>query len=214
MLFVDKDGWVNNPIITTEPRPMIEHEPIGSIRAVVLHRTATANANSVLNAWNTQNEGAHFLISELGNIYQTASLKRQCWHVGKIYARCRTTGTCTEQDAKYLEGILRKKNTNWGSKFILITKHELSKNYPQRFPHNHDSLGIEVVGEIKSNCEIYEMPSQLQLKSVIWLLDELVATYGFSLKDIYAHGKIAHKNKSEGVLLLKAYTIHKQREAK
>ena len=211
MLVIDKNGWVNSPKIIKEHRSTIEHSPIALVNAVVLHRTGTGNAKSVLNAWNTQKEGTHFLISENGKIFQTASVKKQCWHVGKLYSKCRTVSSCSEEDAKSIENILHKKNTSWGKKFRLVTRHELKKDYPLRFPHNHDSLGIEVVGLISNNSDIYEIPNKSQLDSLFWLLDEIISTYSISLKDIYAHGEIAHKDrkKSEGAASLKAYAIYK-----
>lgn len=111
-----------------------------------------------------------------------------------------------------MEAILHKKDINWGKKFGLITQRELKKNYPIRFPHNHDSLGIEVVGVMSRDSEIYEIPNKLQLDSLFWLLDKIIAIYRISIKDIYAHGKIAHKdkNKSEGAASLKAYAVYKR----
>ncbi|MGD9006545.1 MAG: hypothetical protein PVG41_01425 [Desulfobacteraceae bacterium] len=60
--------------------------------------------------------------------------------------------------------------------------------------------------------EIYEIPNKQQLDSLFWLLDELISTYNVSIKDIYAHGKIAHKDrkKSEGASALKAYFVYYQ----
>ncbi len=106
---------------------------------------------------------------------------------------------------------MHKKNTSWGDKFKLITRHELTKDYPTRFPHNIDSIGIEIVGLISEENEIYETPNKLQLESLFWLVDELISLYGLSIKDLYAHGKIAHKDpkKSEGASALKAYAIKK-----
>ena len=211
MLKMDVKGWIDNKKVQKEQRTAIEHSPIASINAIVLHRTGSTTASSVLNAWKSKKEGTHFLISENGEIYQTASLKKQCWHVGKLYSKCRTTTSCSKEDAASLEKILHKKNISWGKKFRLVTKSELTKSYPNRFPHNHDSLGIEIVGVLSKEKEIYEIPNKKQLESLYWLLDELVATYSLSVKDIYAHGKIAHKdkNKSEGASALKAYTLKK-----
>jgi hypothetical protein len=58
--------------------------------------------------------------------------------------------------------------------------------------------------------EIYEIPNQSQLAALFWLLDELISKYGFTIKDIYAHGKIAHKDpkKSEGAASLKEYCTY------
>ena len=216
MLYVNKDGWISNPLIIEKHRTTIEHSQIGPINGLVLHRTGTLNADAVLNAWKTQKEGTHFLVSENGKIFQTASLKKQCWHVGKIYSRCRELGSCSEEDAKAIEEVLHKKNTSWGKRFRLITRRELKKSYPLRYPHNHDSLGIEVVGVMSEAKEIYDIPNKLQLTSLFWLIDELISTYKFSLNDIYAHGEIAHKDikKSEGAASLKAYYIYKQGQNK
>jgi len=211
MLISDVNGYIKNNKIKNETRPAIEHSAIGTINAIVLHRTGSLTGKSVLNAWNTKKEGTHFLISETGVIYQTASIKKQCWHVGKLYAKCRTTTSCSSDDAKAIESILRKKNTSWGQKFRLVTRHELKKDYPARFPHNHDSLGIEIVGMISNQKEVYETPNELQLTALSWLLDELISTYNITIKDIFSHGKIAHKdkNKSEGASALKAYRVSK-----
>ncbi|MBA35369.1 MAG: N-acetylmuramoyl-L-alanine amidase [Oleispira sp.] len=150
-------------------------------------------------------------MSETGKIFQTASLHYQCWHVGKLYSKCRTVSSCEKKDSEVIERLLHKKNTSWGDKFKLITRHELTKDYPTRFPHNIDSIGIEIVGLISEENEIYETPNKLQLESLFWLVDELISLYGLSIKDLYAHGKIAHKDpkKSEGASALKAYAIKK-----
>ena len=211
MLRKDKDGWITSLKIHKEHRPAIEKAPIGTVTAIVLHRTGSNNAQSVLNSWESKQEGTHFLISEAGKIYQTASLNNQCWHVGKLYSKCRAVSSCEKEDAEAIEGILHKKNTNWGKKFKLVTRHELKKDYPARFPHNIDSIGIEIVGLISKTSEIYETPNNLQLNGLFWLVDELVSTYGLSIKDLYAHGQIAHKDtkKSEGTSSLNAYAIHR-----
>lgn len=151
MLNRDKDGWIINQKINKEHRPAIEKSPIGSVKALVLHRTGSGTAQSVLNAWKTKPEGTHFLISGTGKIYQTASLNKQCWHTGKLYSRCRTTSSCEKEDALAIEEILHRKNASWGTKFRLVTRHELKKEYPDRFPHNIDSIGIEIVGRISKN---------------------------------------------------------------
>lgn len=212
MLAIDKNGWTSNHKITLQECSAIEHLPLHKINALVLHRTDTSTAKSVLNAWKTRKEGAHFLISETGSIYQTASLKRQCWHVGKLYSRCRQTSSCSKEDAKKIEEILHRKNTHWGKKYRLITRLELNKNYPARFPQNMDSIGVEIVGLLSGKTEIYEIPNKLQLNSLFWLVDELLSTFSLTLNDIYAHGKIAHKDKlkSEGASALKAYAIHRK----
>lgn len=207
MLEVDKNGWITNFKIVKEPRSAIEHSPLICINAVVVHRTNSATAQAVLDTWKKRQEGTHFLISENGKIFQTASIKKQCWHTGQIYARCAKTKTCSVKDAKAIEKILHKKNTGWRVKYNRVAAHEKKKLYPDRFPHNHDSLGIEVVGVFSKAKKIYEIPNGSQLESLFWLIDELLSTFHFSMHDIYAHGNIARKEPSEGVASLDAYTI-------
>lgn len=177
MLVRDKDGWVSNSRVVREPREAIEHGPLGSVSALVLHRTGSVTASSVLNAWKTKREGTHFLVSENGKVYQTASLRKACWHVGKIYSRCRSTASCSSEEAATVEEMLSRRGTSWGGRFRLVTKHELKKSYPVRFPHNHDSIGVEIVGQISSDTELYELPNKVQLSSVFWIIDQIVATY-------------------------------------
>lgn len=210
MLVIDAHGWVANPKIKQEPRATIEHGPLSSIRAVILHRTAAPTAKSTLEAWKSKQEGAHFLISENGVIYQCASLKQKCWHAGKLYARCTKEKSCSKEEADTLDALLRKPKASWGERFRLVTNHELEKKYPERYPHNHDSLGIEVVGAIAKSGGEYPSVSDIVLNSLTWLLDELSTSYSLTLNDIYAHGDIAHKEPSEGKTILQQYTKAKK----
>ncbi|WP_444930764.1 peptidoglycan recognition family protein [Microbulbifer sp. SSSA002] len=144
----------------------------------------------------------HFLIDESGKIFQTASLTTMCWYVGRLYSKCRTLKACSAEEARHIEGLLKTKNASWGARFKLVTDYELKKDYPLRYPHNHDFIGIEVVG-LMSKENVYETPSEAQVKSLIWLLGNLVEKYGLTLTDLYAHGKIAHKDpKRQKVLRL------------
>jgi len=213
MLTIDTEGWITHTKVSKKSFSAIQHGDISKINAIVLHRTGSASASSVFSAYNGQKTGAHFLIGETGTIYQTASIKQKCWHVGKIYSRCRTTNACTEEDATEIEALLHKKNTSWGKKFTLVKDLEMGKAYPERFPHNHDSLGIEIVGVLSNKTKLYETPNKVQNEALYWLLDELICHYSLSLTDIYAHGKIAHKDakKSEGASALQAYKVHKSK---
>ena len=68
MLNKDKDGWINSLKVHKEHKSAIEKSPIGTVKSIVLHRTGSSNAQSVLNAWENKPEGTHFLISETGKI--------------------------------------------------------------------------------------------------------------------------------------------------
>lgn len=84
-----------------------------------------------------------------------------------------------------------------------------AKPYPARFPHNHDSIGIEIVGALNQQNAVYDLPNQQQLDAVLWLLDRLVYAFSITISDIYAHGEIAHKdpNKSEGRSAMRFYLL-------
>jgi len=209
MIQFDSSGWAQDVKIAVEKRPKIEHGPLGTINAIVIHRTSASTAQSTLSAWKTKSEGAHFLISEGGSIFQCASYKKQCWHVGQLYARCELRQSCSLQDAQALQAMLHAKNASWGTRFRMIARHEIAtKQYPDRYPSNGDSLGIEVVGAMSSR-QVYEMPNKVQLDALFWLLDQLIAATGIGIQDIYAHGRIAHKDnqKTEGTNALIAYRV-------
>ena len=81
----------------------------------------------------------------------------------------------------------------------------MAKTYPQRYPANSDSLGIEVVGKYVAADKAFELPTPEQLKSVKYLVDILVAQFKLNLlSDVYAHGAIARKEVSEGAQLLQS----------
>jgi hypothetical protein len=92
MLYVDKNGWISNPLIFREERSAIEQSQSGNISAIVLHRTGSANASSVLNAWKTQKQRTHFLISENSKIFQTAIVKTPKLQKSEAFSLCVSKG--------------------------------------------------------------------------------------------------------------------------
>jgi hypothetical protein len=69
--------------------------------------------------------------------YQTASVYKQTWHIGKLKARCVSENRCTPTELKALQRFNPGKEN----------KREMAKKVPARFPSNEDSIGIELVGE-------------------------------------------------------------------
>lgn len=136
---VDKDGWfANDASIKREPRPMIEHGAMKSIRGIIVHQTGGATADATLNSYkNAGANGAHFLIDKDGTTYQVASMYRKTWHVGKLQAKCREMHTCSPTELMALDKAKGATATN---------KLEMTKTVPGRFPSNNDSVGIELVG--------------------------------------------------------------------
>ncbi|NNS08759.1 N-acetylmuramoyl-L-alanine amidase [Erwinia sp. JH02] len=78
---------------------------------------------------------------------------------------------------------------------------EKVKNYPDRFPSNVDSIGIEIVGESEKTGPkkklIYEPVNDRQNDSLKWLIKELTTTLNIPMHEIYRHPEIGRKNATE-----------------
>lgn len=199
-----KDGIFNSEIVYVQRYDSIEHGEISKITSLVLHRTAGASANASLNAYSSgQKTGAHFLIDREGKIYQTASLNKICWHVGKLYSRCMNEKTCSPDELRTATALLHENGLSFSKRTTNLSRHEVKKIYPLRYPSNNDSIGIEVVGRYNVATNIFEKPTTTQLRSLKWLVGELIKNFKLNLhNDIYAHGVIARKKKAEGAQLL------------
>ena len=184
----------------------ISHGVMQGVNAIVLHRTDSGNAESVLNAYKSgQQTGAHFLIAKDGRIIQTARIDRICWHVGILLPRCEATASCSPAEAKTLAALLYEKGVSFSQRARNVSRHETRKTYPARYPSNADSIGIEVVGRFQPGSEQFEAPTPHQTTATRRLVDLLTDHFGLSLKnDVYSHGRIARKQPSEGEQLLEA----------
>ncbi|WP_238699278.1 N-acetylmuramoyl-L-alanine amidase, partial [Helicobacter sp. MIT 05-5294] len=93
---------------------------------------------STLDTWSNPNNakvGTHFLIDKNGTIYQCASLHKYTQHVGDIKVK-----------------NLDINNENYKNKIYKgASSVEKEKQYPNRYPINSDSIGIEVVSDYKNN---------------------------------------------------------------
>jgi N-acetylmuramoyl-L-alanine amidase len=74
-------------------------------------------------------------------VYQTASLYKKTWHVGKLKARCLVEQRCTPVEL----AALKKFNPT------AENSQEKAKQVPDRYPSNDDSIGIELVGKVLAN---------------------------------------------------------------
>jgi hypothetical protein len=172
----------------------LEHGPLTSLDAIVLHRTGGATATGTLAGYeNKQSDGAHFLIDKDGTIYQTANIDKRTQHVGKILSRGDVDGTLSTSDAAQIKAINQKK-ISFSQKNVEINLLEAKKDYPQRYPNNSDSIGIEVVGNYNKTAKAYEPATAAQLASVRTLVEALKTSYNLTNKDIYYHGVISHKD--------------------
>lgn len=121
--------------------------------------------------------------------------------MGLVRARCLLEKSCTKKDGEIIKNILQGKGT-FPERARKVLSYEKKKNYPDRYPMNIDSIGIELVGAYlggKSEKGLFEMLTKSQSSSFLWLITELIVKYNLSFdKDIYAHGTVARKMENEG----------------
>ena len=195
MLVIDKDGLIIESRVQRTRSPNIERGSIKSIDGIIVHQTGGASAQSALDSYRQPAaNGAHFLIDKDGTIYQTASIYKQTWHVGKLKARCLLEKSCSPADLRALGKFSPSKEN----------KREMAKNLPDRFPSNQDSVGIELVGEalprdkkVPEQNKTYETVTNEQNASLQWLISELTLTLNIRATDIFRHPDVSRKNPTE-----------------
>ncbi len=72
---------------------------------------------------------------------------------------------------------------------------EKQKPFPQRYPDNNDSIGIEIVSGVQG--QTFEAVTGPQQVSLTWLVAELTSTLGISTREIYRHPQVSWKNETE-----------------
>jgi N-acetyl-anhydromuramyl-L-alanine amidase AmpD len=169
----------------------LEHGPMMRVDAIVLHQTDSSKLN--LDHARNDGIGAHFYIDKDGTIYQTARLDQSTWHVGKIKSKCYEEKTCTPDEQKAIKSMIQDKN--WSSE---INKHESEKAYPDRYPNNSDSIGIEVVGKYNESTKTFDRPTEAQTQSLKWLTRSLAKEFGLDINsDVYIHPQVSYKQEDE-----------------
>ncbi|WP_133512212.1 peptidoglycan recognition protein family protein [Candidatus Thiosymbion oneisti] len=193
MSTIDKNGMLISPKVTLWRYPHIEHGSLRVVHGIIIHQTDSPNVRSTFNAYGKGGNGAHFLIAKDGVIYQTASLSKRCYHVGRrIKSKCLEINKNQCKDKK----LAKLKAYSWSKRLVAIDKHERQKNYPDRFPINSDSIGIELVG-MHINDKTYEPVTACQNMSLQWLIGELYTHFGLDKSDIYRHPAVSYKNPGE-----------------
>ncbi|WP_455811424.1 peptidoglycan recognition protein family protein [Pseudomonas graminis] len=182
MLYVNENGHIYADRIKIKIFNNIEHEKMDAVNGIVVHQTSAATASSTFHSYQNKGAtGAHFLIDKDGTIYQTASLFKVTWHVGRLQSRCFITKKCEPTDLKKVTELEKSWRNN-----DKVHEIEKVKNYPDRFPSNIDSIGIEIVGEATKTENqkqfIYEPVNDLQNDSLKWLIKELSTTLNVSMK--------------------------------
>ncbi|MBU1351788.1 MAG: N-acetylmuramoyl-L-alanine amidase [Gammaproteobacteria bacterium] len=176
----------------------LEHGPISTVVAIVLHQTDSSTAQQTFNSYARSPHGAHFLIDKNGQVYQTASLLMRCQHVGR-HIRSR----CLEIDKPSCDSVAmaRIQAMSWSNHVRALDAHERAKPYPQRYPINGDSIGIEIVGRSIDDKK-YEAVTSEQNNSLQWLTGELYSHFSISSQDVYRHPEVSYKNPGEAASAL------------
>lgn len=190
---IDKNGMLVDTKVALKRYAHIEHGPLKSIHAIVVHQTDTTTAQQTFNSYIGGGNGAHFLIDKSGKIYQTASIHKRCYHVGRrIKSKCLEVNkkNCNSQQMTKILAM------RWSQQVIAIDKNERQKNYPARYPVNSDSVGIEVVGKFIDDKK-YEALTVAQNTSLQWLISELYGHFSLSKNDVYRHPQVSYKQPSE-----------------
>lgn len=82
------------------------------------------------------------------------------------------------------------------ARFKAIDAIERGKGYPDRYPVNADSVGIELVGRHLDDAT-YEPVTGAQAMSLQWLIDALYANFGLGASDVFRHPEVSYKNPGE-----------------
>lgn len=149
------------------------------------------------NSYNVGNAGARFLIDENGLTCQTALLTWITYHVGKIKSRCYETRICPIEELDLVTSIYFKRGQSFKVRIDNVNKHEKTKSYPDLYPTNDDSIGIEIVSDFLKKEKIYQAVNLSQNNPLKWLVSELYKHYSIDSDDVYRHPKVSRKEPSE-----------------
>lgn len=142
--------------------------------------------------WSVGQTANNFLIDKEGKIYQTASFFKVTNYVGNIRSRCYMEKKCTPSEISAIRPFLNK--------YKKLSHLEQKKLYPERYPANFDSLGIEIVGKPVSGegeNAIYETVIDAQNSALKWLIYELSDTLKISMSEVFRHPEVSCKVKTE-----------------
>ena len=159
----------------------------------MVHQTDGGSAQAAFNSYKGGRNGAHILIDKDGAIFQTVSLNKRCFHVGRlIRSKCLTINR-QECNSESMATILAM---SWSKQINALDAHERAKNYPARYPINSDSIGIELVGKHLDD-NTYETVTIAQNMSLQWLVGDLFRMFTLSSNDVYRHPEVSYKNPGE-----------------
>ncbi|WP_165024400.1 N-acetylmuramoyl-L-alanine amidase [Dysgonomonas sp. ZJ279] len=210
--FVDDNGFLINPRVEIVEQKNIyrssstEFKDPTMVNAVVLHRTHCKTGDSALSTAKSNKQGGHFTVEggngvkttqlsgKDGAIYQFGTLKKAVQHAGAIRKRS-AANTPKKQ---------------WPASSDASLAAEIKKKYPERFPYNADSIGIEVVGLCLKSWDSgweaeWEELTTVQIENVAWLTNGLLTHFDLHKdSDLYVHEEIRSKTWDEGGVVLRS----------
>jgi N-acetyl-anhydromuramyl-L-alanine amidase AmpD len=185
---IDAAGVLLDPLVQRAISPAIERGPMTKVNGIIVHQTGGSTSAGTLSQYTKKDSnGAHFLIDKDGTIYQTASVYKKTYHVGKLKSRCLAQHKCTDAEYKKVQAL----------KITPLSDYELKKSWPDRFPSNADAIGVELVGKFIEKDEIYESVTEEQNASLKWLIRELTVALGIPMTEIFRHPDVSYKKPSE-----------------
>ncbi len=190
---LNKQGLLIDGRIRQKQFVVIEHGNLDAVHAIVVHQTDGGSAQNAFDSYKQGGNGAHFLIDKDGTIFQTASLRKRCYHVGRlIRSKCLAINrhTCNS------EGMAKILAMSWTKQINALDAHERAKDYPMRYPINSDSVGVELVGK-HIDDKTYETVTIAQNASLQWLVGELFSLFNLTSSDVYRHPEVSYKNPGE-----------------
>ncbi len=195
-IIVNRQGYLIHPDIKQHVMSSVERGAMSAVHGIVVHQTNGSTPESAFSAYQQRGVGAHFLIDRDGTVYQTASVYKVAYHVGAIRARCLAEHRCTPAQKSALNKM----------KPFEMHKNEMKKVFPDRYPSNNDSIGIELVGEalprgndVPDDKKVYETVSEKQNASLKRLIQIIKDCSGVSMNEIYRHPVLSRKNTTEAL---------------
>ena len=194
---VGANGYLTDPNITRTSIPALERNPLPDVNGIVMHRTTGSTAQGTIDHWRGQDRpfGTHFLIDRDGTIHQTASLNNNTAHVGNIRSRGEVEGTLTPERQQELATVRSPRRND---DVADVSRLESARPYPDRYPTNRDSIGIEVVATYNERTRTWQEPTEAQTASIQRLVGTLQQNYGLNDRDVYEHDRISFKTQGEG----------------
>lgn len=197
MFRIDKDGMVRSALVEARRYASLERGDMPVVNGIVVHQTGGSTAQSTFNSYSNSTIGAHFLVEKDGTVYQTASLYKRANHVGLLRSRCLDRHNCAPAELKRLQPATLRQRSGM----------EQGKAFPDRFPSNSDSIGIELVGEYSRNPDfgkvrgadeyLYIPVTDAQNAALRWLVGELRRTLSVAAAEVYRHPQVSYKTPTE-----------------